>query len=305
MIDFNKYSEKEVLAAILAVEAIVDCEDFVIDVVEEDGEQLFSLIDRQKVYLGDIGSDRFTSLGGLLDRLDTYHNDAFYNDYDERVEQGEEIPRDDWCRKVLAFFESDYVADLLMAVDVETYQAYKDKTLDVVGLTPKEREVYMMDRQFDSLGYVLDKAIAIAALETQSAYRYFEHDGKLYLSEYGMDEFYGSHEEFKVDVLNNLNARKVYLDSEGDMCHYFVFDTYAEFVKGEVSQIKDDINDIGLYDDDGRWYFYLSRYALEYVGLGEELKEFEKELDEIVADAQERAAGCDESGKEQERSLAD
>ncbi len=276
MIDLTKYSAKEVFAAIQAVEEIVDCEDFVIDVVEEDGDLCFSLIDRQWAYLGDIGSDRFVSLGGLLDRLDTYHKDYFYNDYEERVEEGEEIPRDDWCRKVLAFFESDYVANLLMAIDVETYQAYKDKTLDAVGLTPQEREVYMMDRHFDSVGYVLDKAIAVAIMNTQSGYPMVEYDNRIFIA--ALCDWYDS----KEGMLADLEV------GEESFCNSFT--NYGVVVETEQWQVKDDMYDIGLVGDDDEWVFYLSKFELEYVGLGEELKKFKKDFEAVVNDAIDRCA---------------
>ena len=292
MIDLKKYSEKEVVAAIQVVESIVDCEDFNIDIIEEDGDLCFSLVDRQGAYLGDIGFDRFVSLGAVIDRMDTYHIDYFYTDYDERVDEGEEIPQDDWCRKVLAFFESDYVAGLLLGIDVQTYLAHKDKTLDEIVLNQAEALRYVNEGRFDAVGYVMDKAIALDIMETQSAYDVIEYNGSIY-ELYNNDNL-GWASEFE----KALRAGDV---SDFDFC---VYDTFADLIEGQKGLIRDDFGDIGLYDEEGQWDFYLSEYELEYIGLGEELKKFkqwyEQEFDVVVADAVERSGvnGSDVVAKE-------
>lgn len=289
MIDLKKYNEKEVVAAILAVEDIVNDEDFSLEIVEEDGEMQLSLIDHQGAYLGDIGEDRFGDLGAVINRMDIYHNDYFYDDYEERVSQGEKIPQDDWCRKILIFLESHYCQDLMMDIDVETYLAFKDKYLTLENgktyteflktLNPGEYDKYVRDDvSFDYAGYLCDKSIAMAILDTESAYRWFEHDGKFYLSDYGVDNIYESNEAFKTEVFQSL-ADGVWNEGVGDF--WAVHDTYAEVIHCELGQIKDDMRDIGLYDDKDNWQFYLSDYELEYVGLGNEKDKLQEELDDI------------------------
>lgn len=298
MFDLKKYSEKEVVAAIRAVEAVIGSEDFNLMAsefaeVDADGneittEWLFHLKDRQEVNLGDIEEDTFKNLAMVVDRLDNYHNDCFYHDYAERIKAGEIIPKDDWDRKVLVFLESEYCQGLLESIDVETYQLYKDKGLEEIGLNPCELKNYVTRELlyaggFDAVGYVVDKAIAMEILETMSAYLWFEHDGKFYLSDYGMDDFFRSNVEFKAAVLDAIAS-----GDDVDGAFWTVHDSFSEVVSQELNQIKDDMHDIGLFNESGDWQFYLSRYALEYVGLGDELKRFEKDLDEVVAEAVER-----------------
>ncbi len=302
MIDSAKYTKKEIVAAILAVEEIVNDEDFSIDLVEEDGEECFSLIDHQEVYLGDIGSDRFSSLGGILDRMGIYHNDYFYTDYEERVDAGEIIPQDDWSQKVIMFLESEYCQDLISAIDVETYKHFTDNYLSLAEgrtytdffklLNAGEYENYVSDDiVFDFVGYLCDKSIAMAILETESAYFWFEHEGKFYLSDYGADDVFASNEEFKAAVLKDIKDERFIQSVGSDVLgpYWTEFDTYAEIVSYENNQVKDDISDLGLYDADGNWKFYLSEAELGYIGLGKEIKEIHKDFNSIISNAQVRA----------------
>lgn len=275
MVDFQKYSEKEVLAAIKAVEEIVNTEEFAIDVVEEDGELLFCLIDYQGVYLGDIGSDRFSSLGGIIDRMDIYHNDYFYTDYEERVDQNEEIPQDDFDRKILIFLESKYCQEVLTNIDVETYQKYKEREFDSLHLNSGETERYVKDGRFDAVGYLCDKSIAIQIMDTQLAYPMIEYDNSIYVAAHG--DWYSSKEE----MLRDLSA------GETSFCNGYT--NYGTLIETELYQVKDDMNDVGLYDLDDKYSFYLSEYELEYIGLSDELKEFNKDFASIIADAKVRA----------------
>lgn len=293
MIDLNKYNVKEIVAAIMVVRDIVAAEDFALDISEQDNSDdygdkkgtglFFNLIDKQNAYLGDIGSDRFSNLGAVLDRLDTYHNDSLYRDYEDRIKQGEVIDQDDWVRKALIFIESNYCQDLISAIDVETYNKHKDSSLESISLNPGETEKYVKDGHFDAVGYLCDKSIALAIIQTESAYLWFEHEGKFYLSDYGLDDVYKSNEGFKTEVLKALNDNFFnMLSGPGgfEPC-WTVHDTYAEVITAEFGQVKDDMRDIGLYDDEDNWQFYLSEYELEYVGLTEEMNKLKGEYMDI------------------------
>lgn len=276
MIDLNKYNEKEVIAAILAVQEIVDDEDFSLGIVEDDEELQFSLIDHQGAYLGDIGNDRFSDLGAVINRMEIYHNDYFYHDYEERVDQGEQIPQDDWCRKALIFLESGYCQDLLMDIDVETYQKFNDKYLSnekghtytefLETLNSGEYDKYVQDDvSFDFVGYLCDKSIAMKIMDTQSAYDVVEHNGLIY-------------ELYNDDIPNSVTDFKKAL-KQGDVSDFdfCVYETFAALIEGQKGLILDDFNDIGLYDNEDNWQFYLSEYELEYVGLGVEKDKFKEE----------------------------
>lgn len=302
MIDLSKYSEKDVFAAVRAVEEIVDMEDFGLFVDEDEGELCFALEDHQGANLGDIESDRFDSLGGVLDRMEIYHNDYLYEDYQERVCNKVEIPQDDWCRKAILFLESGFCQDLLMDIDVETYQKYKDKELDEVGIDSDEIEKYVADRllhsgDFDAVGYLLDKDIALKIMDTQSAYDVVEYKGVIY-ELYNPDVPGVSIVEFE-EALETGN----FSDFE-----FWVHETFADLIDAQKKMILDDFHDIGFYDDEGNWEFYLSEYELEYIGLGVEkdkaLSEY-KAVDELVSEASERSENfAGESGqREVEREM--
>lgn len=261
MIDLSKYSEKEVWAAIKVVEEIIDCEEFGLLVDEDEGELCFALKDGQRANLGDIESDRLSSLGGVIDRMEIYHNDYFYEAYHNRVLFGEEIPQDDWDRKILIFLENDYCVDLLMNIDVETYQKYMDKELSEIGLNDVENQKYVKDGKFDNVGYVVDKAIALDIMDTQAAYDVIEHNGTIY-------ELYNP-DVPGIAIFDFQEALEAGDVSDFDFCSY---ETYADLIEGQKGLIKDDFGDIGLYDEEGQWNFYLSEYELEYIRLGDEIE---------------------------------
>lgn len=71
---------KEQMLMSLALK-IIDFEEFTL--TEEEGR--FKLIDATGTNLGEIEQDRFDTLAEVLDRLDTYHDDYFISDYEERA----------------------------------------------------------------------------------------------------------------------------------------------------------------------------------------------------------------------------
>ncbi len=303
MVDFNKYNEKEVFAAIKVVEEILDVEDFDIDIVYDAvlSGNAFCLIDRQGAYLGDIDSDRFSNLGSVIDRTDTYHHDSFYDDYKKRVKAREEIPQNDWDRKILIFFESKYCQELLMAIDVETYLAYKDKQLNDIKLNHGESEKYVNeDGRFDDVGYLCDKSIAVAIMNTQSGYPMVEYNNSIYVAAHC--DWYDNTQQ----MFDDLRA------GENSYCNNY--SSYGILVETELYQVKDDMHDIGLYNEKDDWSFYLSEYELEYIGLGEELEELQNQydtedmligldegnesvVDELIADSVKRSKATENKGE--------
>ncbi len=276
MAKINDFNKKEICAAVKAVKEILDVEGLDVDVTKLWGERCFCLIDRQNAYHENIGDKRFNSLGGIIANIESYHNDSFYKNYQERVDVGEEIPQEDLVRKVLVFLESDYVSDLIWAIDLKTYEKYKDVKDSAIKFNDAERERYVKDGKFDAVGYLCDKSIALDIAKTQSAYALVEHKGKIY-------DLYTDGEEIVNDFIFDLKIGHV---SDYD---FSTGDTYADYVDGQKCMIEDDFYDIGLYDNDG-WAFYLSEYELEYIGFGDELKKYKTEekvnkIDSVLEDA--------------------
>ena len=276
----RQFNSKDIYAAIQVVDTIVDSEDFLIGVVDDVDGLNFALIDRQDAYLGNIGADRFGDLGAVLDRMDTYHNDYFYVDYDERVAEGEEIPQDDYDRKILIFLEDDFCQNLISSIDVKTYQKFRDVELAELKLNPGEIERYVKDGAFDAVGYLCDKAIAYKIMDTQSAYPMAEFGDNVYVAAHG--DWYANVDE----MLSDLST------GETSFCNGYY--TYGSLIECELSQVFEDMYDIGLYNEKD-YSFYLSEYELEYIGLSDELQRYKEQepisgINHIIDAAKERAA---------------
>lgn len=309
MSELSRFNEKDIVAAMLVVGEIMDLEEFELqtrvasyrdaelqydDSLE--GQTVFAINDLQGGDWSKINCDVMLNLGHVMERLEFPHNDYFYAAYDNRKAVGEDIPRDDWDRKVLVFLESEFCQDLLMSIDVQTYLKYEEKYfsdvkgaptyIDFLGeLNPGEREKYVRDDvNFDAVGYLCDKAIALKIMDTQSAYPMVEYGNSIYVAAHG--DWYDSPQ----DILKDLSA------GENSFCNNY--SNYGTLVETELYQVKDDMNDLGLVNEFDVWEFYLSEYELEYIGLGDEkdkIKDDNKEVefDEVLANASVRSEALD------------
>lgn len=250
------YTDKDIIAAIVAATTLIADEDFNLLIGEYsasgDGwttELLFSLRDKTERNLGDIESDTFKTLADVLDRMDIYHNDYVYGEYAERVKSGAKIDADSSCLQDVIFLNSDFCADLLCEITPDTYLDFQ----------PRLEEF----SSNEALRYLIDKNIASKIFETLSAQKIAENNGKIYVSHY--DAPFQDNADFLAAVL-----------SDSDFDDYFVYDTYEEVVESEKRQILEDARDCGLYEDETNqeWSFYLSKEELIYLGLLDEIENF-------------------------------
>ena len=84
------------------------------------------------------------------------------------------------------------------------------------------------------------------------------------------------YEEFKEEVLKSL-AQGVTI--KHDDCFWQNYNVFSSVINSEFGQIQEDMRDIGLYDNKDNWQFYLSKYELEYIGLGDELDKMQHQYD--------------------------
>lgn len=276
----NKFNDTEIIAAINTVKDILDLEEFDIDVVEvgdgDWGTSLeFKLIDKQGGNLGNIESEQFDNLASIIDRLDIYHNDYLYKSFEERKNAGEVIERNDWDRKILMFIESNYCGDLLEHISASVYSDY---VATGFGLN-EDRLDENKEKGIDDLDYLLFKDIAQKIIGTQSAYVMVEYNNKIYLSYYGYGdgEYYEENEEGvpirkispEENLLRDVESSIQMYDEQGNNETFTRYDNYKEIVDKEISQVYEDMDDIGLLDEDGQWQFYLSKDEMIFMGINE------------------------------------
>ena len=303
---FEKYSEKEILAAIIAVEDVLDMEGFSLGeaIIEEGVERrhVFQLDDNEREYQGAIWYESFATVRDVLDRLERYHTEKLEADYEEFAENGLDVP-DPMVEKALILIENHtYIRDLFGAVDADTRDAMRDKYYGKDGGENIKRAEALFNYgpsddyvgidsagrlDIDALGYLADRLIAMKIMDTQSAYEVIEYNGQL--CEVYVDN--GDISDFAEEIKNGTLP-----ECEG-VCAY---DSYRELIDAQKEMILEDFRDIGLYDDDGNWNFYLTEKELIHIGLGDVLEKEKAGLAGVLAEARERSGVAPMEDKEQD-----
>lgn len=130
----NIYTDLELCCAM--VNDIVEQMDFKINI----DDNMFSLIDLQGAYWGDIDKDRFENLESLLDRLDIYINDYYLEDMDELLESKSiwELDKWDYTKMSIAFIYSNKCGNLRSQITPEIYESIEKKFAAVGKPTLKD-----------------------------------------------------------------------------------------------------------------------------------------------------------------------
>ena len=174
-----------------------------------------------------------STLMQVIDGIDTFLGDSFLSGKCD----------DSWERMVYIILKSDLVANILDTIDVDFYNKYIN-------------EMYFLDCdcEYKAEKYLINKTIAQKVIGTQSAYLMAEYEGKIYLSDYAIyDDCENGMQSFMADIIE-YNDDKI-IDPP-----FSIFDDYANVIKSQMQQIKDDYNDLGKDD------FYLSFEELTYIG---------------------------------------
>lgn len=289
----NKYKDREIIAAINIVNAIIDVEDFALDVGEYsiDGSGWttglkFDLDDMQNN--GRLEDKTFDNLADVIKETNVYS--SLLDSFNNRI-GAETIPQDDWDRKILIFLTSDYCKKLLSSITASTYTDYVKTGFG------KNQDRLKENEGIDELSLLLDKDIAHKIIETQSAYVMVEYNNKVYLSYYGygdckyyepiiedgaiIDDDLSKPVDPKEALLRDIKSDFQMYDENGNNEFFTTYDNYGELIKSQLGQVINDINNLGLYE------MYLSRYELEYIGLETEIKDYEKLYNELIISADE------------------
>lgn len=283
----TEFCEKEILAAIIAVEDILNMEGFSLgeDFGDWGSERrgVFQLYDNEGEYAGEIYNESFSTLLDVVERLERHHKEKLLADYDEFAENGLDSP-DPMVAKALILIENHtYIQDLLGSVDANVRAAMKEKYYGKDGSENIKRTEALFNYgpsdsyvgidslgrlDIDALGYLVDRLIAAKIMDTQGAYEVIEYNEQLcevYVDNGDIGDF--------VDEIDNGTL----LECEG-VCAY---DSYQELIDAQKAMILEDFRDIGLYDDQRNWNFYLTEKELVHIGLGDAL---EKEKAEYIAE---------------------
>lgn len=259
---------------------IIESEDFELEVnKDENGDKVFKLVDDNSANWGDIESDEFYNLASVIDRLEAYHDDYYFKEFEEKrnpdilsgkippnLSNGKPFEKHSDLAAICWFIKNS--ADILSKITPDVAEAFDyDMSLSLVD---------RFDRNTDEecLHYYVRKMLFNIMFKTLSAYRVVEYDNRIYCSAYGDADLWNSDKEFYDLIKARYFSNSGYVKwLKATNIYYSRFLTnqngyaYCEMLEREKKQIIDDLEDLGK---EGH---YFDEYAFVYLGL---LDEYDK-----------------------------
>lgn len=262
--------------------AIIESEDFELKIdKDKDGDKVFKLVDDNSANWGDIESDEFYNLATVIDRLEAYHDDYYFKEFEEKrnpdilsgkvppnLSDGKPFEKYSNLAAICWFITNS--ADILSKITPDVVEAFEyESTLNF-------KDKYDKDADEECLHYYIRKMLFNLLFETLSTYRVIECDEVIYCTNYGDADLWNSDKEFYKQIREYrrrfglcefqawLRKNNIYesFSSNNDEGY-----AYCEVLKREEKQIIDDLKDLGK---DGH---YSDEYAFAYLGL---LDEYDK-----------------------------
>lgn len=268
---------------------IIESEDFELKIdKDEDGDKVFKLVDDNSANWGDIESDEFYNLATVIDRLETYHDDYYFKEFEEKrnpdilsgkippnLSDGKPFEKYSDLAAICWFITNS--ADILSKITPGVVEAFEyESTLNF-------KDKYDKDTDKECLHYYVRKMLFNLMFETLSAYRVVEYDNRIYCSAYGEADLWKSDKKFYKLIDKMYNK---YFDVEWDFDQWLfesnIYKTeendssgcaYLSMLRREERQIVDDLKDLGKEDH------YFDEYAFAYLGL---LDEYDKHNKKII-----------------------
>lgn len=263
---------------------IIESEDFELKIdKDKDGDKVFKLVDNGMVNLGDIESDELYNLASVIDRMEIYHDDYYFKEFEEKrnpdilsgkvppnISDGKPFEKYSDLAAICWFITNS--ADILSRITPDVVEAFEyESTLASLNF----KDIYDQDTDEECLHYYVRKMLFNLLFETLSAYRVVECDDVIYCTNYGGADLWNSDKEFYklikkyrrqiglYDFQVWLKKNNIYESFPNDDEGY----AYSEMLRKEEKQIIDDLKDLGK---EGH---YFDEYAFAYLGL---LDEYDK-----------------------------
>lgn len=259
---------------------IIESEDFDLEIDrDEDGNKVFKLVDDNSANWGDIESDEFYNLATVIDRLEIYHDDYYFKEFEEKrnpdilsgkvppdLSDGKPFEKYSELAAICWFITNS--ADILSKITPDVVEAFEyESTLNF-------KDKYDKDTDEECLHYYIRKMLFNILFETLSTYRVTEYNDYIYCSAYGDANLWNSDKELYKLIRSNKSRldewefdewlKKMSIsDWENDYMGY----GYRNILEEEKNQIIDDLEDLGK---EGH---YFDEYAFAYLGL---LDEYDK-----------------------------
>lgn len=225
--------------------------------INKELENVFKLIDIQNGNLGGIEQEEFYTLSDIIERLVIYHQDYIYNELEEKQKNNEKIEKSNWSLIAKRYLENDTVANVLKEVHTNEYvdlisEKNEFKIQDIIKILDEDEKFY--------------KNVCKKYIDTMSKEMLLEIDNKI-LHIYIEDRYINLKEKGQINETNY----KQYLDGNFEVYEYdFYQDLYNSVIKDEIAY---DLNDLELFDEKGKWNFYITFEELKKVGYGFMVKE--------------------------------
>lgn len=272
---------------------IIKSEDFELKIDKnEDGDKIFKLVDDNSVNWGDIESDEFYNLATVIDRLEVYHDDYYFKEFEEKcnpdilsgkvppnLSDGKPFEKYSNLAAICWFVTNS--ADILSKITPDVVEAFEyDMTLSFVD---------KFDRNTDEecLHYYVRKVLFNLMFETLSAYRVVEFNNRIYCSAYGDADLWKSDKKF-YKLISKMYSK--YYDAQWDFDQWlfenYIYKTgendssgfaYLSMLRKEENQIVDDLEDLGK---EGH---YFDEYAFAYLGMFDKWNQFKDNFIRINA----------------------
>lgn len=234
---------------------IMESEGFDLEIgKDENGDNVFKLVDNESANLGDIESDEFYDLATVIDRLEGYHNDYYYREFEEKrnpdvlsgkvppnISDGRPFEKYSDLAAICWFITNS--AEILSKITPDVAIAF-DYDVNVTLNSKDAKGKYDRDTGEEFLHYYVRKMLFISLFETLSAYSVTEYGEFICCSAYGDATITAAWKR------NNAMG-----------------DGYRDMLEREKEQIIDDLKDLGK---EGH---YFDEYAFAYLGL---LDEYDK-----------------------------
>lgn len=260
---------------------IIESEDFELKIdKDEDGNKVFKLVDDNSANWGDIESDEFYNLATVIDRLEAYHDDYYFKEFEEKrnpdilsgkvppdLSDGKPFEKYSDLAAICWFITNS--ADILSKITPDVAEAFDyDMALSFV-------DRYDRNTDEECLDYYVSKMLFHILFKTLSAYRVVEWDNHIYCTAYGDAKLWKSDKEL---------CNSIYKQIKTDLCSFddwlnglrswlkenFIYEStsnnssgraYRQMLEREEEQIVDDLKDLGK---EGH---YFDEYAFAYLGL--------------------------------------
>lgn len=246
-------NEEKKIKIIEFFKQIMQVYDFEIMIdTNENMENVFRLNDIQKGNLGGIEQEEFSSLADIIDRLDSYHQDYIYTPLELKQSSDVKLSKDDWDLVAKRYLENDTVAKVLNEIQPRKYADLISKKeefeiQDIIKILDEDEKFY--------------KSVCQKYTDTMSKEMIIEKDNKI-LYIYIDDDYTKLKDEGKI----NQNNFEKYLDGNFEVEEYNYYqELYNSGIKDNIAY---DLNDLELFDDDGKWVFYITFEKLKKVGFG-------------------------------------